>query len=295
MKLQHDATGSNKNSYLKLKVNKFFVAIAIFVSSATGWAQTSPQVSLYFEPQQVVTGESTYLRLVTSPAASCRDSDGSSITLDQFGAANIKYDAVNEKISVQVICTNVYGSTEKSAYLRVDGRSILDEQIAEAASGQNSSNGGTPDSGFSFSSFWNSSFFDSIIAFFNNLFSSESTSQHATEPSAFAGVTPTTYDLTVDRLGAAVYSLPISVPNGIGGVKPNITAVYNSQSPNGLLGKGGSLGGLSAIKRCAQTLVRDGVNKAISWTVEDRFCIDTQRLMLVAGTQGEAESQYKTE
>ncbi len=62
-----------------------------------------------------------------------------------------------------------------------------------------------------------------------------------------------------------------------------------------MLGKGGSIGGLSVIKRCPQTLVRDGINKAISWSAEDRFCIDTQRLMLIAGTQGEEESQYKTE
>jgi hypothetical protein len=113
--------------------------------------------------------------------------------------------------------------------------------------------------------------------------------------SVSAQVTQTLGSLDVDRLGAAVYTLPISAPNGVGGVKPNITALYNSQAANGLLGKGGSIGGLSVIKRCSQTLVRDGINKAISWTAEDRFCIDSQRLMLVAGTQGVADSQYKTE
>ncbi|MDO8336214.1 MAG: VCBS repeat-containing protein, partial [Candidatus Saccharibacteria bacterium] len=110
-----------------------------------------------------------------------------------------------------------------------------------------------------------------------------------------AQVSQTPGSLIVDRLGAAVYTLPIAAPNGIGGVKPNITALYNSQAANGLLGKGGSVGGLSSIKRCNQTLVRDGVNKVISWSAEDRFCIDAQRLMLVAGAQGDAESQYKTE
>ena len=114
-------------------------------------------------------------------------------------------------------------------------------------------------------------------------------------PNAYAQATQTLGSLDVDRLGAAVYSLPISAPNGVGGVKPNITALYNSQAANGLLGKGGSIGGLSVIKRCPQTLVRDGINKAISWSAEDRFCIDTHRLMLIAGAQGVAESQYKTE
>lgn len=110
-----------------------------------------------------------------------------------------------------------------------------------------------------------------------------------------AQVTQTLGSLDVDRLGAAVYTLPISAPNGVGGVKPNITALYNSQAANGLLGKGGSVGGLSVIKRCNQALVRDGINKAITWTVDDRFCIDNQRLMLITGTQGAADSQYKTE
>lgn len=65
---------------------------------------------------------------------------------------------------------------------------------------------------------------------------------------AYAQATQTLGSLEVDRLGAAVYTLPISAPNGVGGVKPNITALYNSQAANGLLGKGGSIGGLAEAK-----------------------------------------------
>lgn len=113
--------------------------------------------------------------------------------------------------------------------------------------------------------------------------------------SALAQQLPSQGGLDVDRLGAAIYTLPISAIDGVGGVKPNIAVLYNSQAPNGILGKGGSISGLSVIKRCQQTLVRDGQNKAISWTTEDRFCVDSQRLMLVSGTQGAADSQYRTE
>ncbi|WP_039914194.1 Ig-like domain-containing protein [Cellvibrio mixtus] len=299
MKLQHDAAKPHNNLSLKMKLEKVIVAAAIFVSCQIAWAQTSPQVSLYFEPQQVLEGETSHLRLVAAHADSCQTSEGDSLELDESGTSNIKYEDISEKITSKVICKNAYGSTEKVAYLRLNGSSGIDELIAAAASsGSAQESEGENEvvvTGVDSNGFWISSFFDSFLSFFKNLFTNESELMSSVEPSAFAGATSASYDLTVDRLGAAVYSLPISAPNGTGGVKPNISAIYNSQSPNGLLGKGGSLGGLSVIKRCPQTLVRDNANKAITWTAEDRFCIDAQRLILITGTQGEAESQYKTE
>ncbi len=106
---------------------------------------------------------------------------------------------------------------------------------------------------------------------------------------------PTYGNIAVDRLGATNYNLAINALDGVGGVNPNISVTYNSQAKNGLMGKGGAIKGLSFIARCQQTLARDGVSKAISWSADDRFCIDGQRLILTAGTQGAAESQYHTE
>lgn len=100
----------------------------------------------------------------------------------------------------------------------------------------------------------------------------------------------------VNESGAATYSIPIAAVAGTAGVTPEMSLNYSSQGGNGLLGKGWSLGGLSGISRCRQTLSQDGAAKAISWSVEDRFCLDGQRLMVKEGfTYGADGAQYRTE
>jgi hypothetical protein len=61
---------------------------------------------------------------------------------------------------------------------------------------------------------------------------------------------------------------------------------YSSLAGNGILGVGWSLGGVSAITRCAATIEQDGISgsRAIKLTNADRFCLDGQRLMLVSGS-----------
>ncbi|MBQ8958439.1 MAG: hypothetical protein IJ057_08080, partial [Bacteroidales bacterium] len=86
----------------------------------------------------------------------------------------------------------------------------------------------------------------------------------------------------VSALGGAVYSIPIQVPEGMGGIQPDISVVYNSQSGNGLLGWGWNLCGLSAITRIGQTLYHDGCTDGVNF-VDYRFALDGQRLMLVNG------------
>ena len=107
------------------------------------------------------------------------------------------------------------------------------------------------------------------------------------------GITPG--EFRVDESGAATYSVPIMLAEGTAGVTPQLSLNYSSLGANGIAGKGWSLGGLSSITRCRQTLIHDGTSKPITWTAQDRFCIDGQRLMLVSGTYGAANSTYKTE
>ncbi|MEI8611075.1 SpvB/TcaC N-terminal domain-containing protein [Enterovibrio sp. Hal110] len=57
--------------------------------------------------------------------------------------------------------------------------------------------------------------------------------------------------------GEATYSLPISVSPGRAGHQPSLSLEYRSDSPNGYLGMGWSIGGLSAISRCGRNLSVD--------------------------------------
>ena len=107
-----------------------------------------------------------------------------------------------------------------------------------------------------------------------------------------AGTTLGSFD--VDAQGAATYSIPLEVPPGINGMQPNLSLNYNSQSGNGLLGMGWSLGGLSSISRCAQNLAQDGKIHGVNFSNQDRFCLNGQRLVAVNGVYGADGTEYKT-
>ncbi len=112
-----------------------------------------------------------------------------------------------------------------------------------------------------------------------------------TAPSTIPG------QFAVSDTGAATYRIPIQVPPGVAGIEPKLELVYNSHSGNGLMGVGWGLAGLSSITRCPRTMASDDARGTVSLTANDRFCLDGQRLMLVAGTgtYGSAGSEYRTE
>jgi Salmonella virulence plasmid 65kDa B protein/Insecticide toxin TcdB middle/N-terminal region/FG-GAP-like repeat/Phage tail fibre adhesin Gp38 len=100
----------------------------------------------------------------------------------------------------------------------------------------------------------------------------------------------------VDANGGAGYSIPISVPSGTAGLAPTLSFQYNNQSGNGLLGMGWSLGGLPAVSRCPRTIAQDGLAGGTNYDVNDRFCLDGQRLMAINnGTYGADGTEYRTE
>ena len=107
--------------------------------------------------------------------------------------------------------------------------------------------------------------------------------------------TPSSF--AVSSSGAATYAIPIQVPPGTAGMQPSLALSYNSQAVNGLAGMGWSLSGLSAIHRCAATLVQDGLVGNVSYDVNDRFCLDGERLIRInaALTYGAPGQEYRTE
>ena len=95
--------------------------------------------------------------------------------------------------------------------------------------------------------------------------------------------------------GAAIYQIPIEVMPGTGGVQPNISVVYNSQSGNGLVGYGWSLNAISAITRVGKTIYHDGSTAVPDSTNSDNLMLDGQRLIRASGNNLLASSTYKTE
>lgn len=116
------------------------------------------------------------------------------------------------------------------------------------------------------------------------------------ERAATDAVGITASEFRVSESGAAEYSIPVLVAPGTAGVEPQLSLSYNSQAGDGVLGKGWSLGGVGAITRCRQTLQQDGKAAPITWSDQDRFCLDGQRLVVIGSdTYGAYGASYKTE
>ncbi|MFA0813247.1 FG-GAP-like repeat-containing protein, partial [Microbulbifer epialgicus] len=95
--------------------------------------------------------------------------------------------------------------------------------------------------------------------------------------------------------GAASYQLPIELPPGRAGMRPEISLNYSSRTGNGVLGKGWSHSAGSQITRCPQTFAQDGQAIPVLYADTDRLCLDGQRLVVISGNYGASGSVYQTE
>ena len=102
----------------------------------------------------------------------------------------------------------------------------------------------------------------------------------------------------IDVNGLARYSLKIEVPRGIGhGNEPELSFEYSQGAPNGALGVGWALGGMSSIRLGPAMLAFDGINNA----PEDfdmftpRLNFDGNLLLNVRGEYFAADAIYRTE
>lgn len=102
-------------------------------------------------------------------------------------------------------------------------------------------------------------------------------------------------NIDVSATGGAVYTIPIAVPPGTKGMQPNITLTYNSQAGTGVMGKGWSISGLSAISRGGKTFYHDNKNEKIKFDDTDHFISDGMTLIPVNGNNGAEGTEYRTE
>ncbi|HEV7368447.1 polymorphic toxin-type HINT domain-containing protein [Arenibaculum sp.] len=101
---------------------------------------------------------------------------------------------------------------------------------------------------------------------------------------------------TVDGNGAATFTLPLALPQGTGGLTPKLSLTYSSHQDDGLLGVGWMLSGTHTVARCAPTIAQDGHTGGVTFTTQDRFCLDGQRLVPIeGGAQGGDQTVYRTE
>lgn len=103
--------------------------------------------------------------------------------------------------------------------------------------------------------------------------------------------------ITVSESGQALYSLPIAVPPGVGGMEPKLSLVYSSGSINGPVGVGWAVQGISQITRCARVERADGKAsvRAVRLNAGDALCLDGQRLVQVTSGPGAYEGAAKAD
>ncbi len=101
--------------------------------------------------------------------------------------------------------------------------------------------------------------------------------------------------VNVTSSGMLTWSMGIDVPPGIQQVQPSLSINYSSQNVSGLLGIGFDLEGFSEITRSGATEAQDGFFGGVSFTTKDRFDLDGNRLMVMKGAYGAANSIYHTQ
>ena len=134
-----------------------------------------------------------------------------------------------------------------------------------------------------------------FLSFVSFCFSGYSQFNYQVVPGDTSGYTPGSF--SVSDGGAASYSVPVIISPGSSGMQPQVSFSYSSQGGNGLMGLGWSLQGLSAITLAEQTIAQDGKRKGITYSSEDRYALDGERLIVtdLGVTYGSNGAEYRTE
>jgi RHS repeat-associated protein len=100
----------------------------------------------------------------------------------------------------------------------------------------------------------------------------------------------TAAQFSVSPTGGATYNIPIWTPPGVRNIEPHLALHYTSGGPDGVMGPGWALSGLSAVARCGKTWASTGGTATVvgspagvTTTSSDDFCMDGNRLRVVTG------------
>ncbi|MDD2963672.1 MAG: FG-GAP-like repeat-containing protein [Bacteroidales bacterium] len=86
--------------------------------------------------------------------------------------------------------------------------------------------------------------------------------------------------------GAATYSVPLDLPQGINGCQPTLSLNYNSTGSLGIMGEGWSIGGISCIEIVPSTYSYDGYVQAVQLNQGDPLVLDGKLLKWVDEASG---------
>ncbi len=101
--------------------------------------------------------------------------------------------------------------------------------------------------------------------------------------------------LTVNDMGAAVYSMTFDAPNG-GRMTPKIGLAYSSQSSGyGIAGYGIDVTGISVITSGGRDMFHNGKVRGANYDKDSNFYLDGKRLVLQEGEDGEDGTLYAPE
>lgn len=101
--------------------------------------------------------------------------------------------------------------------------------------------------------------------------------------------------LEISNSGQAIFTLPIAMPQSIGGVGPTVNLTYSSGQLGGIAGQGWSISGMSVITRISTRLDTDGFIDGVDFDENDKLALDGQRLLVVSGDYWQDGSVYETE
>ena len=103
-------------------------------------------------------------------------------------------------------------------------------------------------------------------------------------------------NVNVSRDGTAQIELPIPVPPGVRGMAPSVSLQYDSgRTGSGHVGLGWSLSATSVIERCQAPGWSEKNVDPIDFDLNDRFCLDGQKLIAINGEYGLDGTEYRTE